>query len=156
MKSASCFSRLSRLAKKEKYVKYILIIIPWRQVFTNLCSFPIFNSHFYNSMLTFQPSVMAERKSNLNEMAKLQHELLDYMGIVKGEISDTVVLLEQFLDDSYDKGGPTHNELEKLLKKSPKSRSRRSWCPGLHFRDRFPRPPFIIVLFKNVATFDLI
>ena len=72
-------------------------------------------------MLTFQPSVMAKRKSNVNEIAKVQHELLDYMDIVKGEISDAVVLLEQFMEESYDKGGPTHDELEKLLKKVQKA-----------------------------------
>ena len=64
---------------------------------------------------------MAQRKSNVNEIAKVQHELLDYMGIMEGEISNAVVLLEQFIDKSYDKGGPTHDELEKLLKKVQKA-----------------------------------
>ena len=43
-----------------------------------------------------------ERKSVQSAVSKVQQELLDCVSVVKGEISDTLVLLEGYLDDNRD------------------------------------------------------
>ena len=48
-------------------------------------------------------------------MGKVQEELLDCVGVVKGEISDTLLLLEQYIDDNGDT--VSKEKLEVLLKK---------------------------------------
>ena len=56
-----------------------------------------------------------ERKSVPSALSKVQGELLDCVGVVKGEISDTLVLLEGFIDDN--EGKVTKEQLEMLLHK---------------------------------------
>ena len=56
-----------------------------------------------------------ERKSVPSAMGKVQEELLDCVGVVKGEISDTLLLLEQYIDDNGDT--VSKEKLKVLLKK---------------------------------------
>ena len=62
---------------------------------------------------------MSRKSIPVSNLGKLQLELLDCVGIVKDEISNVLVLLQQFIDDS----GPEvdYDKLEILFKKMQKA-----------------------------------
>ena len=58
---------------------------------------------------------MAKRKTPVANVPNIQSELLDCIDIVKGEIFDVLVLLEQYIDDNVDTA--EHQTLETILTK---------------------------------------
>ena len=58
---------------------------------------------------------MAECKTLVGNVPNIQSELLDCIGIVKGEISDVLVLLKHYIDDNVDSAD--HETLETILTK---------------------------------------
>ena len=71
----------------------------WKNILPD--SFYLFYLFFYNFYGSIINSLAMSRKSiPVSNLGKLQLELLDCVGIVKDEISNILVLLQQFIDKS--------------------------------------------------------
>ena len=82
-----------------------------------LHSFIILFQIFTDNIVTvsFVHSVMAERKSEWSEITRVQSEMLDCIACTKDEISDCLMLLQQYLEDNSDTA--EYEKLETLHKK---------------------------------------
>ena len=93
--SSSCVPERRKKGNNFKFTFLFLLIC-----IQSILIYPIFIPISFSFL--FVLLALAERKTSVANVPNIQFELLDCIGIVKGEISDVLVLLEQYIDDNAD------------------------------------------------------